>query len=253
MENKSDIWGKNEITIDVTAIFEVLLSKIHIILATGIFTALAVFICIKLFITPMYESTTKVYVLSKDVMASITYSDLQTGTQLTKDYMELVKSRPVMEQVIAVLDLNMDVDTLNNRVTVETPADTRILYITVKDEDPKRAREIVNAIREAVGIQIMEVMDVDAVNTVEEGDLPTTSISPNIKRDVIIGGILGIFAATGIIILLFLLDDTLKTPEQVEQYLDLNVLATVPFNAGSRKSKKKSAGEFLKKSNEKRA
>lgn len=239
MENKKEVWGNNEITIDLTAIFGTLLGKIHIILAAGIFTALAAFIGTKLLITPMYESTTKVYVLSKDVMSSITYSDLQTGTQLTKDYMELVKSRPVMEQVIAVLDLDMDVETLNARVSVETPADTRILYITAKDEDPKRAREIVNAIREAVGIQILEVMDVDAVNTVEEGNLPTAPISPKLKKNVMLGGMLGILAAVGVIILLFLLDDTLKTPEQVEQYLDLNVLATVPLTEEKRKRESK--------------
>lgn len=228
-----------EITIDLTELFLVLWSKLHIILLSGILMALLAFVGTKLFITPMYTSVTKMYVLTKqEGSSSVTYSDLQTGTQLTKDYMELVKSRPVLEQVIAVLNLDMEPEQLNNMISVETATDTRIIKVQVESADPKEAKEIADAVRESVGIQITEIMDADAVNTVEEGNLPTSPSSPNLMKNMAVGGVLGIIIAMGIIVLIFILDDTIKTPDDVEHYLGLNVLTSIPIQEGMKKSKK---------------
>ena len=241
---------EEEITIDLTELLMAIWSKIHIVILAGILAALLAFVGTKLFITPMYSSTTKIYVLSKqDSSASVTYSDLQTGTQLTKDYMELVKSRPVLEQVIAVLNLDMEPEQLANSITVETPTDTRVLRITVENEDPKQAKEIADAVRESVSIQITEIMDADSVNTVEDGNLPTAPSSPSLKKNLAIGGLLGIFLAIGIIVLIFVLDDTVKTPDDVEHYLGLNVLTSIPIQEGTKKAKKAkglSAKKFAK-------
>ena len=96
----------DEITIDLTELFSVLLGKIHIIILVGILTALAAFAGTQLFITPKYTSSTSMYVLNRsDGTAGVTSSDLQTGTQLTQDYMELIKSRSVLVEVISVLNL----------------------------------------------------------------------------------------------------------------------------------------------------
>ncbi|WP_289291659.1 YveK family protein, partial [Sporofaciens musculi] len=162
-------FDNDEITIDLTELFMVLWSEIHIILLSGILMALLAFVGTKLFITPLYTSTTQMYVLTKqDSNSSVTYSDLQTGTQLTKDYMVLIKSRPVLEQVISVLNLDIEVEKLADMISVETETDTRVLNISVKNEDPRVAKEIADAVREAVGIQITEIMDAEAVNTVQE-------------------------------------------------------------------------------------
>ncbi len=240
----------DEITIDLAELFMAIWSKIHLVLLAGIFMTLLAFLGTKLFITPIYSSTTKMYVMSKqDAGASVTYTDLQTGTQLTKDYMELVKSRPVLEQVIAVLNLDMNTEQLAGAITVETPQDTRILKIVVENEDPKKAKEIADAIRESVGIQITEIMDADSVNTIEEGNLPTAPSSPNLIKNMAVGGVLGIFIALGIIVLIFVLDDTIKTPDDVEHFLGINVLTSIPIQEGVKKSKKvkgMSARKFVK-------
>lgn len=229
----------DEITIDLTELFMAIWRKLHLVILAGIVVALFAFIGTKLFITPMYTSVTKVYVLSKqDGNASPTYSDLQTGSSLTKDYMELVKSRPVLEQVIAILNLDMKAEELADTITVDTPTDTRILRISVENEDPKTAKEIADAIRESVSIQITEIMDADSVNTVEVGNLPTEPSSPSTMKNMLIGGILGVLLAIGIIVLIYILDDTIKTPEDVEYYLGLNVLTSIPIEEGVKKSKK---------------
>lgn len=243
----------DEITIDLTELFMTLWSKAHIIILSGILLGLLAFVGTKLFITPMYTSTTKFYVLTKTTESgNVTYSDLQTGSQLTKDYAELVKSRPVLEEVVSVLNLDMDTQELADKITVTTPTDTRVMSINVEDAQPKQARDIADAVRQAVGIQIQEIMDVDSVKTVEEANLPDSPSSPSVMRNTLIGAILGILISAGIIILVFMLDDTVKTPEDVETYLGLNVLASIPIYDGANTKNKKrvkglSARNFQKK------
>ena len=241
----------NEITIDLGDVLLTLWRKAHIILLVGVLTALLAFIGTKLFVTPMYTSVTKVYVLTKQSgEASVTSSDLQAGSYLTKDYVQLVKSRPVMEQVIAVLNLDMKPTELSSMVIASAAEDTRILTISAQNADPKLAKEIADAIRQTVSVQITEIMDVDAVNTVESADLPDGPSSPNIKMNTLIGGALGMLLVIGIIILIYILDDTIKTPEDVEKYLDSHVLTSIPIADGTKKPKKTkglSAKQFAKK------
>ena len=244
---------EDEIDIDLSEIIGALLKKAHIILLSGIIVALLAFIGTKLFITPMYTSETKVYVLSKsDGAAGVTTSDLQAGSYLTKDYSELVTSRTVMEQVIALLNLDMKPEELMKMVSVESATDSRILTIKVENEDPKKAKEIADAVREAVSVQITEIMVADAVNTVQKADLPDEPSSPSTMKNTLIGGILGLFLAIAVIVLVTLLDDTVKTPEDVEKYLGLNTLTSIPIVDGAKKNKKTkglSARKLAKKMN----
>ncbi len=230
----------DEITIDLGELLSVLWSKIHLILLAGILAALVAFAGTQLFITPKYTSSTSMYMLSRsDGTAGITTSDLQTGTQLTQDYMELVQSRAVLEQVISVLNLDMTTDELGSMITTENTTDTRILTISVENEDPELAQEIANALRETASVKIQEIMEIDAVNTIEEANLPVSPSSPSVTRNTLIGGALGVLAAMAVVVLVFILDDTVKTPDDVEEYLGLNVLTSIPIQEGESKKVKK--------------
>ena len=124
----------DELTIDLGELFGVLWNKIYIIILAGIVLAFVAFACTQLLITPKYTSTTSMYMLVRsNGETGITSSDLQTGTQLTQDYMELTKSRTVMEKVIATLNLDMTVGELNDCVTTTNTANTRIMTIAKSD------------------------------------------------------------------------------------------------------------------------
>ena len=229
----------DEIEIDLVELFMVLKSKLHIILLSGILAALLAFVGTKLLMIPMYTSVTKMYVLSRqDSSSGVTYSDLQTGSQLTKDYAELVKSRPVLEQVIAVLNLDIEPEDLAENIAVETPTDTRILSISVESDNPKEAKEIADTLRETVSSEIKEIMHAESVDTIEDGNLPKEPSSPSLKKNMVLGGALGVFLALAILIFIFLRDDTIKNPDDVEQYLGLNVLTSIPIKGKVQKPKK---------------
>ena len=213
----------DEVTIDLMELFSTLWAKKTIIILSAIFMALVAFVGTKMFVTPKYTSVTKLFVMTKndDTSASATYADLQTGSMLAKDYMELVKSRPVLEKTISKLKLDVEPEELAGMITTETPTDTRIMSISVTDDDPKEAKQIADTLRKAVSVQITEIMSADSVNTVEEGNLPTSPSSPNVKKNMMLGALLGLVISMGLIVLISILDDTVKTPDDVEKYLGL--------------------------------
>ena len=237
MENQK---RNDEIEIDLLEVFHVLISRIWLILSAGVFLALVCFAISKFILTPTYKSTTKIYILNKSESQSVTYSDVQMGTQLTKDYAELISSRYVLEEVIQILSLEEDYDELRDMVSVDTPADTRIVSITVENTDPVQAMNIANCIREAASNHIQNVMDIEAVNVVETANMPMEKASPSVTMWTLAGGAIGVFLLCVIILIQYLLDDTIKSSEDVEKYLGLSTLALIPvMEEGNGKKKKK--------------
>lgn len=246
MENQYTA-NNDEIEIDLKEIFGLIVSKIWIILLAGITAGLLFIVVTMLFITPQYESTTKMYVLSKQDNNTLTNADMQTSLSLTKDYAEMITSRTVTEGVIAKLNLDMTEKELRQKITVSTGTDTRILGITVKDEDPYQASQIANAVRDIAASHIQSVMNIEAVNVVDTANIPNEKASPSLSKNGIIGGLLGVIIATAIILIVYLTNDTIKSQEDVEKYLQLSVLGTIPLMEMEKKSKKQKKGKGRKK------
>lgn len=226
----------DEIEIDLREVFLLIFSKLWLIILVGVLTAAIGFGISAFLIPPSYESTSKIYILNKQDENTVTYSDVQLGTQLTKDYAELIQSRLVLEKVIEELQLaDMDYEDMLSKVKVTTPADTRILSITVSDYDPVLAMEIANCIREEAAIHIKNVMDIEAVNVVETANLPMEKASPSIAKWTVIGGCIGAFLVIAVIMLIYFLDDTIKTSDDVEKYLGLSTLALIPLDTQGKK------------------
>lgn len=229
---------QDEIVIDIGELLEFFLRRAFYILLSGAVLAVVAYGVITFFVTPEYTSVTKMYVLNRQTNESITNSDIQSSTYLTKDYMEMIKSRTVIEAVIAELDLDMTYDQLLNAISVSTTSDTRVVAISVTNPDPYLARDIANAIRSTAAAHIQAVMNTEAVNVVDEANIPSEKSSPKVKHDVLIAGLAGIVIALIVNFILFILNDKVTTAEDVERYLGLSVLAQMPLEAEEIKKKK---------------
>lgn len=237
MENHRE---NDVIEVDLLEIINALLGRFWLILGGGLLAAAVGFAVSRFVLTPTYESTTKIYILNKSESTTVTYSDVQMGTQLTKDYAELINSRYVLEEVIEKLSLaETEYQDLLDKVSVHTPADTRIVSITVTDTSPRQAMDIANCIREVAGEHIQNVMDIDAVNVVEEANMPTDKAGPSVPKWTLFGGILGVLLVCVAILVHYLLDDTIKTSEDVEKYLGLSTLALIPVAVDENNAKQK--------------
>ena len=122
---------------------------------------------------------------------------------------------------------------------VDTPSDTRIVAITAKDEDPLMAMKIANCIREVASEHITNVMDIDAINVAETANVPMEKSSPSVGRWTVIAGFLGAVLVAFFVVLEYLLDDTIKSNDDVERYLGMSTLALIPLTLDEQDKKKK--------------
>lgn len=179
--------------------------------------------------TPKYNSTTRVYVVNqkKDNQA-ITTQDVQLGTLLVKDYKEIILSNSVMSDVVAKNKLQITPGELAKKISVDAPKDTRIISITVTDKDPQKARDLANAVREVSADKIKEVTKIEDVTTLEQAEAALTPSSPNVFKNSVLAALLGFILAVGGVVLIELMDDRIKRPEDIEETMNLVLLGVIP-------------------------
>ena len=216
--------------IDVFQLVKVLWKRKFLIVLAALVAGLAAFAYSSFVIQPQYTSTTRIYVVNRNQAdkPGLTNQDLQAGSYLVKDYREIILSQDVLEKVVADQSLAMDAKTLGRKVSVTVPADTRIVSISVRDGKPEEASRIANALREVAAQKIISVTRVSDVTTLEEARPATSPSSPNIRRNTMMATIAGIGFITVIVLLVELLDDRVKRPEDIEEVMHISLLGVIP-------------------------
>ena len=239
--------------IDLEKLIGVLLSRFWIIVFTGVLGGLCALAYVKTTTKPVYTSSTKIYVLNKgESSADVTSSDLQLGATLATDYAQLIKDRTVAEGVIAELGLSMSAESLINRINVTMPNSGRIITISVSDTDPYLASKLTTTVRDVAAAHIKEVMNSEAVNVVEDANIPQGQSMSNYKKYGLMGVMAGMAVAVGIVFLQFMMNDTITDAKDVEKYLGVSVLGAIPL-AQEKSSKKKKAKKRHKKAEQEQA
>ena len=217
----------NMIEIDVLSLLRTIWRKKFLILLTAILTTGLAFAYSAFLLTPQYDSTTRLYVVtqSSDNGAGITNQDLQAGSFLVKDYKEIILSQDVLKNVTTTLGITDDIE---EKITVEIPVDTRILSITVRDSDPNQAATIANTLRDEAAKKIIEVTKVSDVTTLEAAMPAEKPSTPQTKRNLVLGFVAGAFLATALVLVLEVLDDRVKRPQDIEEGLGMTLLGVVP-------------------------
>lgn len=226
----------DEIEIDLGELIGYLLGHIRVILLCTVCGGVIAGLISIFLITPLYQSTAKIYILSNETTISL--SDLQMGSSLASDYEELITSRSVVKKVIENLELELSVEELVGHVSVANKENTRIISITVTYPDPQMAQKIANEFAEVSKSQMNKIMKVDEPTDVDIAEVPEGKSSPNNVKNILIGIILGFVLAAGAFTVAYILDDTVKTTEDVERYLGLHTLASVPEEGGTDNSEK---------------
>ena len=215
---------------DVFATLKVLWKRKFSIILVALVFAIAAFGYSAFLAKKEYQSTSRIYVVSRQNQDNnaLTNSDLQAGAYLVKDYREIILSQNVLSQAIEELKLDMTPAELSKKINVSVPTDTRILSITAKDGDPKEAARIANGLRNVAAEKITSVTKVSDVTTLDEAEVPQSPSSPNIKRNVLLGFVAGAGLMVVLLVVVEVLDDRVKKPEDVEELMGLPLLGVVP-------------------------
>lgn len=234
--------------IDLLELLHYLKKRIVIILIACLVCTVAGFLGTKLFITPEYTTHTRMYVLNRSNENNVVTSDFQIATYVMNDYKALITGQNVTKEVIRRLDLDMEPEVLSAKIQVTSPENTRVLQINITDTDPQKAADIANTVREVASVQIKQIMDVDAVQMVYAAEVPQAPSGPHATKNAVLAGVLGLALAIGVFVVIFLVDDTIRTEEDVTRYLGLSTLGVIPVsvemgamdaNYASRKARRK--------------
>ena len=223
--------------IDLLEVANVIWQKIWAVIMCFVIGAVLFGGYTKMMVTPQYTATSMIYILGRTTSIS-SVAELQLSSALTADFTIMAKSREVINGVIKEMDLNMTYDQLKNSVNITNPSDSHILQIEVTNPDPKLAKDISNTMANAVAENIASVMATDKPSIAEKAVTPGAPSSPNLMKNIAMGGIVGAALAVGLIVLGYMMDDTIKTEEDVRKYLQINTLASVSLE---KKRRKKSA------------
>jgi len=222
---------EDEIEIDLLELLGALKKRLWIIIAAAVIGGGITGGFSKFVLTPQFTSTAMVYILSKETTLT-SLADLQIGSQLTKDYKVIVTSRPVLEDVIRTLKLDMTHKELREKITIDNPQDTRILSITAEDPDPQMAKEIADTVAGTASDYIGDIMEMVPPKMIESGELPIEKSSPSNTKNALIGAFVAMFLVCGLTTLEVILNDTIRNEDDVAKYLGLTVLASVPQREG---------------------
>ena len=221
--------------IDLLEVFHVLWRKAWALILALVIGAVATGLVTFFFITPQYEATSIIYILSKTT--SITsLADLQIGSQMAADFQIIATTREVLEPIRQQYDVRgefEDYEDFVENVDVTNPTNSHMLQITVTYPDPNVAAQISNAIADQLKVQIAEVMSTDSPSTVERAVVAEEPSSPHTLINCAVGGLVFFVVVAGVILAGHFLDDTIKDSEDVSKYLGLETLAAIPLEHSS--------------------
>ena len=222
--------------------------KLQIILITAIFITIGVVYSLG-FVVPKYQSTTTLLLATNSSSdstgtTSITTTDITVNSKLVSTYSDLVRSDKVIRQVISNLAIDEDEEEIRNNVSVTAKADTEIIEIKVKNENPVLAAKITNEIAKVfIDSIIKEYYGMENVYVVDEAEIETEPCNVNHIKDVAIFAFVGIVIASMYVLIINMLDTTIKSSEDIEKITGFTVLASIPiYEAIDDKNKRKRRG-----------
>lgn len=239
----------DEMEIDLVELFFRVLEKAHWIGLSAVICAIFAAVYVLVFATPIYTASSKLYVLNASDSV-INMSDLQIGSSLATDYVEVFTNWHVHDIVIQRLGLDYNYNEIEKMVSAKNASGSRILTITTTSSNPQEAKDLANTYANVAREFIAVKMGTDQPNVFEEARLPDKPSAPNKTRTVILGFLLGAFLAIAVVVILFIVDDRVRSAESIEKHLNMPVLGMMPEQRGSstigmetnKKTKKRKAG-----------
>ena len=222
-------------TIDLLEVLNAVRQHIAVLILCTLATAIAGFAITHFLITPQYESSALMIVNTRqDTTSTVTIDQINSATKLVSTYSIIIKSDTVLQQVIDDLGLSLSYSDLKGRVTVSAVDDTQVMKITVRSNNPEWARQVCDGITAVSPDVILEAVEAGSVKVISQASYSDVPVSPNIKKNTMLGAMVGLVLCLGVILLQVILDNKINTEEDVAKYLDLTGGGVIPVSEGGK-------------------
>lgn len=230
VQPQTTVVENDEVEIDLMELFYHLLDHWKMIVIFFLVGAIAMGCYTHFMVVPQYQATTKMYVLSSSDSV-VNLSDLQLGTYLASDFQEVFETHEVTDTVVERLGLPYTYKQMQDMLSISNPTGTRILHITITSTNPQEAALIANEYFEVASQYVADVMITDKPTMLSSAQVPQNPVSPSMAKNVVLGAMVGFILACGYLVVKFLLDDKVKSADDITKLTGLPILAEVPVFA----------------------
>lgn len=201
--------------------------KVYIILIVLIFVIIGGLYSY-LYVSPKYKAYTTLLLASSS--EEVTTTDISLNNNLVSTYSVLIKSKPVLREVINELKIDETEEKLKNNITVSAEKNTQVIKIEVVNASSYKAKVIANEIAKSFAVQVEEIYNINNVHIIEEAEEPTDPYNINHIKDIAMFAFIGLVVACIYVLIANMLDTTVKTKEDIEKKIGLSVLVSIPVN-----------------------
>lgn len=230
MDKKGKVSGGERVKRFFLGIYETLWYHSNVIILAAVLTGVCAFVTGKFLIIPTYESTAKLAIFANEEEEELSEEEIRLNVELAGDYVELVTTRSVVGEVIQKFQLGMDYKEYLDKLEVVCAKDSHIVSVTVRDADPELAKKMLDEICYITKMGMKAFVTMDVVHIIDEGRVAEVPTAPNVLRWTVAGIILGYFGAIVFVLLRDLFDEMIRSPEDIEKYLQLDTLAVIPLS-----------------------
>ena len=228
--------NKNSININIKDLAVFYLNKWPVLLIIISAFIIGTLIYSYLIITPLYDSTGKIYIMNKS-SDNISASDLSVSSYLTRDYENLIADRAVLDEVAKRLDYKYSYGELKSAVTLNNPENTRFIEISVRTPSANDSKIIVDTVCEVSQEKIVELLGIDRVTIIRKGSVSRKPSVPNVSGNVFKSIVLALINYIILMLILYIFNDKINSSEDVEKYLGISVLGNIPCNKNKARTK----------------
>lgn len=211
-------------------LFQLLKNHIKLVIALPIIFALVTAVGSWIFLANTYTANVSMYVLanSSETQSNTSLStDLSASQMITNDVSELIQSERVLNQ--AANQLGMSESELKGYdIKVTSSTTTRLITISVTGDTPNSAAAIANGIADTTNSVAQEIMNIEAVNVIDQAEVPTSPSGPPRTMYAAVAFLAGIFVAVAIVVLMDMINTRIRKPEEIEELLDIPVIGRIP-------------------------
>lgn len=221
-----------EIDIDLRKIFYMMRTKVvFIIIATFAVAGLAG-IFTHFFIAPTYTANAKFYVYSNpnntvSTDRAINTNEIDASSDIINTYVYLLKSDTVLDKVAQDLGLGSG-DAIKNYISASVIENTLIFQVKVTTTDPEVSAKIANSVAKIAPDEIVRLVNAGGASVVDWAKVPTSPVAPNLKKNIILGAMIGFIVSFAFFFIYELFDTTITNARDLEREFDTPILGTIP-------------------------
>lgn len=218
-----------EMEIDLGQVWKLIKKNMRMIIIAGILVAVMAVLFTIFFIDKKYASTTTIYLTPKVTeQGFVDNTTITSNNTQVNNYVSMLKGENILTKVAAELELT-SVGEIKSSLSVTNEADTQIIRVTATTKDATKSKQIAELTVKTFFSEMKENLNITSMTVLDDAKVNNVPVSPNVKKNGLMGGMVGVGISCGYVFLKYLLDKRLRNRDEAENFLGLPVLVEIPY------------------------